>query len=140
MQARSSELPNRSAAVAQTGRWAKLGAVIVREFKEVIPPTVFFFVGFNLILFTKRLMLSEYLIAYTGFLVATTGALIVGKVVLIADKMPILRRFDYAPLAYPIVQLWIGVLFLIYVTAHGLNECSGTADSSASCSGGALLP
>jgi hypothetical protein len=151
---------------------------MVREFKEVIPPTVFFFVGFNLILFTKRLMLSEYLIAYAGFLVATTSALIVGKVVLIAGKMPILRRFDYAPLAYPIlfktlvytalvtvarllealihylikggelggggfveevlgkfswshfigVQLWIGVLFLIYVSAHELNELFGDGE------------
>jgi hypothetical protein len=163
---------------AQTGRWARLGAVIVRECKEVIPPTVFFFVGFNLILLTKRLMLAEYLIAYAGFLVATTSALIVGKVVLIADKMPILRRFDYAPLAYPIlfktlvytalvavarllealihylirggtlgkggfadevlgnfswdrfiaVQLWIAVLFLIYVSAHELNELFGDGE------------
>jgi hypothetical protein len=28
-----------------------------------------------------------------------TGALIVGKVMLVADKMQLLRRFDYAPLA-----------------------------------------
>src|SRR6516162_4476766 len=160
---------------AQTGRWAKIRAVIFREVKEVIPPTVFFFVGFNLILLTKRLMLSEYLIAYAGFLVATTGALIVGKVVLIANKIPFLRRFDHAPLAYPIlfktavytalvtvarllevlihylikggelgggkfaeevlgnfswsrfiaIQLWIAVLFVIYVTAHELNELLG---------------
>jgi hypothetical protein len=167
-----------SDAMAPTGPWAEVGAIIVREVKEVIPPTVFFFVGFNLILFTKRLMLSEYLIAYAGFLVATTGALIVGKVVLIADKMPFLGRFDHAPLAYPIlfkaavytalvtvarllevlihylikggqlgggkfpeevlgnfswsrfiaIQLWIGVLFLIYVSAHELNELLGDGE------------
>jgi hypothetical protein len=171
-------VPSDAHALAQTGRWAHLCAVIARELKEVIPPTVFFFVGFNLILFTKRLILSEYLIAYAGFLVATTSALIVGKVVLIADKMPILRRFDHAPLAYPIlfkaaaytalvtvarllealihylikggelgsggfieevlgnfswsrfiaIQLWIGVLFLIYVTAHELNELFGDGE------------
>jgi hypothetical protein len=153
-------------------------AVIVREFKEVIPPTIFFFVGFNLILFTKRLILADYLIAYAGFLVATTSALIVGKVVLVANKMRILRRFDSAPLAYPILfkalaytalvavarlletfihyllkggvvgsggfleevlgtfswshfvatQLWIGVLFLIYVTAHALNDLFGDGE------------
>jgi hypothetical protein len=145
---------------------------------EVIPPTVFFFFGFNLILFTKRLMLSDYLIAYAGFLVATTGALIVGKVVLIANKMRILRRFDHAPVVYPILfktlvytalvavarlletlihyvikggvlgsggflnevlgnfswphfiatQLWISVLFLIYVAAHELNERFGDGE------------
>ena len=164
--------------IAQTGRWARLRLVIAREVKEVISPTVFFFVGFNVILFSKRLMLADYLIAYAGFLVATTSALIVGKVVLIADKMPILRRFDYAPLAYPIlfkalaytafvavarlleafihylmqggalgsggfveevlgnfswsrfiaIQLWIGVLFLIYVTARELNELFGDGE------------
>jgi hypothetical protein len=68
-------MPTQSLAVAQTGPWAKLRTVIVREVKEVIPPTVFFFVGFNVILFTKRLMLADYLIAYAGFLVATTSAL-----------------------------------------------------------------
>ena len=84
-------------------RWSRIGSVLLHEFREVIPPTLFFFVGFNLVLFTKRLFLAQYLIEYAGFLIATTGALIVGKVVLIADKMPFLRRFDYAPLAYPIL-------------------------------------
>jgi hypothetical protein len=170
--------PPQSHTIAQPGRWARARAVIVREFKEVVPPTVFFFVGFNIVLFTKRLMLAEYLIAYAGFLVATTSALIVGKVVLIADKMPILRRFDYSPLAYPIlfkafvytalvavarllealvhylvqggvlgrggfieevldrfswphfiaIQLWIGVLFLVYVTGHELNKLFGDGE------------
>jgi hypothetical protein len=63
-------MPSQLHSIAQTGPWARLCAVLFREIKEVIPPTVFFFVGFNLILFTKRLMLSEYLIAYAGFFVA----------------------------------------------------------------------
>src|SRR5215469_16542282 len=84
-------------------RWARVRTAIAHEIREVIPPTLFFFAGFNLILFTKRLMLSQYLIAYAGFMIATTSALIVGKVVLVADKLPVLRRFDHAPLAYPIL-------------------------------------
>jgi hypothetical protein len=36
MGTRSSEVPTQSLAVAQTGPWAKIGAIIVREFKEVI--------------------------------------------------------------------------------------------------------
>ena len=44
------------------GRWARLGSFLLREFHEVIPPTIFFFFGFNLILLTKRLILAEYLI------------------------------------------------------------------------------
>ncbi len=163
---------------AESGRWARLGSFLLREFHEVIPPTIFFFFGFNLILLTKRLILAEYLIEYAGFAIATVGALVVGKVVLVADKMPILRRFDYAPLAYPILfktimytllvfvarllealvhyliaggvlgggrfaveildkfswstftaaQLWIFVLFALYVTANELNNLFGDGE------------
>jgi len=76
---------------------------VVHELLRVLPPTLYFFIGFNLVLLTKRLFLAEYLIQYTGFFIATTGALIVGKVILVTDRMPFLRRFDYAPLAYPIL-------------------------------------
>ncbi len=48
-------------------------------------------------------MLSEYLARSINFLVATTAALVVGKAVLVADKMPFLRRFDNAPLILPIL-------------------------------------
>ena len=75
------------------GRWAKVRSVLLHEFREVLPPTLFFFVGFNLILFTKRLILADYLIQFTGFFIATIGALVVGKVVLVVDKLPFLRRF-----------------------------------------------
>jgi hypothetical protein len=156
----------------------RIGAVLLHEFRLVIPPTLFFFVGFNLILLTKRLFLADYLIAYTGFFIATTSALIVGKVVLVADKLPFLARYADAPLAYPIlfktavysvlvlvarlleaflhyliegnaigggefirheigmfswprfiaIQLWIAVLFLVYVTANELNELFGDGE------------
>jgi hypothetical protein len=89
--------------------------LLLHEFREVIPPTVFFFVGFNLVLLTKRLFLEQYLIAYAGFVIATTGALIVGKVVLVADKMPFLRHFDYAPLAYPILFKTVVYTALVFV-------------------------
>jgi hypothetical protein len=157
---------------------ARIGEVLLREFRLVIPPTLFFFVGFNLILVTKRLFLADYLIAYTGFLIATTSALIVGKVVLVADKLAFLAWFDDEPLAYPIlfktvvytalvfiarlleafihylvdgnaigggqfirhelgqfswphfiaIQMWIFVLFLIYVTATELDELFGDGE------------
>lgn len=157
---------------------ARVGHVLLHEFREVVPPTIFFFFGFNLILFTKRLILEDYLIQFTGFFIATTGALIVGKTVLVVDKIPFLRRFDRAPLIQPILfktvvytffvgiarlleefisyvsrggvvghggfieeqlgnfnwhrfiatQMWIFVLFLVYVTASEFNALFGDGE------------
>lgn len=160
---------------ASTGRWAKIGHFLVHEFREMLPPTIFFFVGFNLILFSKRLLLEDYLVQFSGFILATTSALVVGKTVLVANVLPFMRRFDHAPLIRPIlfkavvytflvfvarlleafihyliqggsvgaggfihellgrfswhhfiaVQMWIFVLFLIYVTASEINARLG---------------
>ncbi|MFO1055581.1 MAG: hypothetical protein U1E53_01285 [Dongiaceae bacterium] len=41
--------------------------------------------------------MENYLVQLAGFMVATVSALVVGKAVLVADKMPFLRRFDGAP-------------------------------------------
>jgi hypothetical protein len=160
------------------GRWAKVRSVLLHEFREVLPPTLFFFVGFNLILFTKRLILADYLIQFTGFFIATVSALVVGKVVLVVDKLPFLRHFDHAPLVQPILfktvvytffvfvarlleafvhylidggvvgggaflnhvlgsfswnhfiatQMWIFVLFLVYITASEINDLMGDGE------------
>jgi hypothetical protein len=167
--------------VADAGKakvWTKPARFVLHEFREILPPTLFFFVGFNLVLLTKRLQLEQYLIQYSGFLIATTGALIVGKAVLVADAMPFLKRFDRRPLAYPILfktavytffvfvarlieqfvdylvsrgvlghgafaqhvfdtfswprftatQMWISVLFLLYVTASEVNKLLGDGE------------
>jgi hypothetical protein len=146
------------------------------EFRHVLPPTLFFLIGFQLISFTKQLILAQYDIHFTGFMIATVAALVVGKAVLVADKMPFLRRFDRAPLIRPIlfktvvyclfvfvarlleafirfwlvgnppggfleelhssfswhrfvaIQLWVFVLFLIYVTASELNTLFGDGE------------
>jgi len=99
---------------------ARMGHVLLHEFRLVVPPTLFFFVGFNLILLTKRLFLADYLIAYTGFLIATTSALVVGKVVLVADKLPLLKSLDDQPLAYPI--LFKTIVYTVFVFIARLLE------------------
>jgi hypothetical protein len=158
--------------------WVRMARFIIRELRDIWPPTLFFFIGFNLVLFTKRLELEQYSIRYSGLVIATTGALIVAKAVLVADAMPFLRRFDRRPLAWPILfktvvytcfvvlarlleefivylahkgavgggafveqvfgtfswarftatQLWILVLFLVYVTASAFNELLGDGE------------
>jgi hypothetical protein len=148
-------------------------AFVIKELKEVIPPTLFFAISFNLIVLTTQLILDDYLQQFASFAIATTSALVVGKAVLVTTSMPLLRRFDRAPLIQPIlfktilyfvvvfivrfleklieywsgggtlggipdfvaghftwhrfaaIQIWLFVLFLIYVTANELNTLFG---------------
>ena len=78
----------------------KLLKSIKQNYLEILPPAIFFFIAFSLILVTKRLILSEYGISWTGFGAAVVGALLVGKVVLIVDKLPFLNRFSDRLLIY----------------------------------------
>ena len=82
---------------------SRLLAFVIKEFREVVPPTVFFAIGFNLVVLTTDLILADYLVSFGSFMVATVTALVVGKSVLIANAMPYLRRFDTAPMIQPIL-------------------------------------
>jgi len=166
-----------SAIDASAGFGRRAGAWILRELREILPPTIFFLIGFNLIVLTTNLILADYSVAFANFMLATTGALVVGKAVLVTNAMPFLRRYDRAPLIQPIlfktlvywavvfvarllehfvrfwliehnqvsgflphmiatfswhrfiaIQLWILVLFLIYVTASELNHLFGDGE------------
>ena len=57
-------------------------AFVIKEIKELLPPIVFFVVGFNLIELTTQLVLDEYLARFANYFVATMAALVVGKAVL----------------------------------------------------------
>ena len=146
------------------------------QVKHVLPPTVFFFFGFNLILFTRWMTLEEHGVPFNNFFAATLLALLVGKAVLVVDNLRFMRRFDGAPLIQPIlfksaiywlcvlivrlaeefvhfvvaggaiaafgdhfadefplarflsIQIWLMVLFLVYVTIHELNALFGDGE------------
>jgi len=164
---------------ASVGPIHRTGAFLWREFLEILPPTIFFAIGFNLILLTTNLLLADYGARFSSFMLATAGALIVGKAVLVANALRTIRLYDRAPLIRPIlykstfywvivfiarlleewirfwliehhslgtflphmvatfdwhrfvaVQLWIFVLFLIYVTASELNHLFGEGELS----------
>jgi hypothetical protein len=157
----------------------RAGAFFLHELREMLPPTIFFLVGFNLIVLTTNLILADYFAAFGNFMLATAAALVVGKSVLVANAMPLVRRYDRAPLIQPIlfrtivywavvfvarllehfirfwliehnplgsflphmvatfswhrfaaIQIWILVLFLIYVTASELNHLFGQGELS----------
>ena len=58
---------------------SKLWHVLKHESLQLIGPTCFFFVAFNVIMFTKKLFLEDYHINFGKFfLPATIGALLVG--------------------------------------------------------------
>ena len=157
----------------------RVGAFLLHEFLEILPPTIFFFIGFNLIVLTTNLILANYGAQVASFLIATASALVVAKAVLVANAMPAIRRYDRAPLIRPIlfktvfywaavfivralehwvryrfggdyvfggfvphvvanfswdrfiaIQLWIFILFLIYVTASEFNRLFGHGELS----------
>jgi hypothetical protein len=84
---------------------------VKREILGAIPPVIFFFIVFQLLAFTRALILIEYGIQVSIFLNATIAALIVGKVVLIADKLPMVNRFPNKPLIYNI--LWKTFIYIV---------------------------
>ena len=94
----------------------RIGAWILHEWLEMLPPTIFFFVGFNFIVITTNLLVAQYLVAVSNFMLATLAALVVGKAVLVANKMSLLRRYDRAPLIQPILYktafYWV-IVFLV---------------------------
>ena len=88
---------------APVGIARRAGAFVLRELREMLPPTIFFFVGFNLILLTTNLLVANYGAAFGSFMLVTGGALVVGKAVLVANATRSIRRFDRAPLIRPIL-------------------------------------
>jgi hypothetical protein len=86
------------------------------QVKHALAPTIFFFIGFNLILWTKRLILQEHGVEFSGFFTAILAALLVGKAVLATDNLPFMRRFEGAPLIQPILFrsaiYWLCVLIV----------------------------
>jgi hypothetical protein len=159
------------------GLGRRAGIWFLHELYEILPPTIFFLIGFNLVALTTNLILAEYSVAFANFTLATAAALVIGKSVLVANAMPFLRRYDRGPLIRPIlfktlvywaivfvarllehfvrfcliehnpvgsflphmvatfswhrfaaIQIWILVLFLIYVTASELNHLFGDGE------------
>src|SRR6516225_2604033 len=93
-----------------------VSAFLIKELKELLPPTIFFAVGFNLVVLTINLILADYVRSFASFMIATGTALVVGKSVLVADALPFLRRFDTAPMIEPVLfktSVYWAVVFLV---------------------------
>jgi hypothetical protein len=103
-----------------THSWpARAGHFLLHEFRLLLPPIIFFFCAFNLIVFTSNLQTHNYWFALSNFLAASGLALIVGKAVLVADKIRAVDRFRDAPLIKPILYktmfYWVAVMIVRFV-------------------------
>lgn len=99
---------------------AKIGHFLLHELKLILPPTIYFFCAFNVIVLTSNLVMGHYLFALTNFMFVTVLALIVGKVILITDKFHFIDRFRGAPLWRPI--LFKSVMYSVLVMLVRLVE------------------
>jgi hypothetical protein len=59
--------PPAIAALAPAPFWRRAFDWWLAQVKHALPPTMFFFIGFNLILWTKRQILEEQGIEFSGF-------------------------------------------------------------------------
>src|SRR5207237_10732063 len=89
----------------------KLSTTLKKEFFELLPPTIFFFIALHIVAFVRVLMLKGTGIAPVSTISIAVAALILGKAVLIADMLPMINRFPNKPLIYNIA--WKTVIYLL---------------------------
>ena len=67
--------PERSAPTAPitrgpVGLARRLGARLLHEIRKALPPSIFFFVGFNFVVLTSNLLVARYMIGLSNFMLA----------------------------------------------------------------------
>src|SRR5262245_7250064 len=66
--------PHRAPSAGRAGALSQLpqrvGARLLHELRSAVPPTLFFFVGFNFIVLTTNLLVADYAAAVSNFLLA----------------------------------------------------------------------
>src|SRR5213082_3856914 len=92
----------------------KLSTTLKKEFFELLPPTIFFFVALHIVAFVRVLMLKGTGISPTSSISVAVAALILGKAVLIADLLPMVNRFPNKPLIYNVA--WKTLIYWLVAT------------------------
>ncbi|MBN3854218.1 hypothetical protein G3N59_12570 [Paraburkholderia sp. Ac-20340] len=70
------------------------------EFKEMLPPTIFFFVILHIVALIRSLMTHDTGISLPTSGAVTIAALVLGKSVLLANMLPFVNRFPEKPLIW----------------------------------------
>ncbi|MEL6217398.1 MAG: hypothetical protein AAFR79_02860 [Pseudomonadota bacterium] len=87
----------------------------MREFKHMLPPTVFFIISFNVIVLTVALLAEKAGAGWGAHAAATFAAMVCGKAVIVADKLPFFNRYPDRPLIWNVAwktALYVAVTFL----------------------------
>jgi len=92
----------------------KLSTTLKKEFFELLPPTIFFFVALHIVAFVRVLTLKGTGISPLSTMSIAVAALILGKAVLIADMLPMINRFPNKPLIYNVA--WKTLIYLLAAT------------------------
>ena len=92
----------------------KLSTTLKKEFFELLPPTIFFFVALHIVAFVRVLMLEGTGITPLGSVSVAVAALILGKAVLLADMLPEINHFPNKPLIYNVA--WKTVIYWLVAT------------------------
>jgi len=90
---------------------SKFTDTLKKEFYELIPPTLFFFVALHIVALIRALMAKGSGIAVSSTASIAIAALILGKAVLLADMLPMINRFPRRPLIYNVS--WKTVVYLV---------------------------
>jgi hypothetical protein len=93
---------------------SKLSTTLKKEFFELLPPTIFFFVALHIVAFVRVLMLKGTGVSPLSSMSIAVAALILGKAVLIADLLPMINRFPNKPLIYNVA--WKTLIYLLVAT------------------------
>ncbi len=93
---------------------SELATKIKAEFKDLLPPAIFFFVVLHLVAILRILMLEGTGIALGTSASITVGALILAKAVLIADLLPFINRYPDKPLVYNVA--WKTAIYVLIAT------------------------
>jgi len=100
---------------------SKLTDTIKHEFKEMLPPTIFFFIILHVIAIIRALMTRGTGVELPTVASVTIAALILGKAVLLANKLPFINRFPEKPLIWNVG--WKTVIYtLVAMLIHFLER------------------
>lgn len=91
---------------------------VAHEIREMLPPTIFFMVCFNLLVLTLNTLSPE--VRDISHASATVGALLIGKAALLAELLPFLHRYANRPVIYG--MFWKTFILYLVTTALHLLE------------------